>query len=57
MSVNWGNVGTQVAQAVEAAVGAGWQNASAGASTQFAAIIAAGQQIEQNRNAMKQVGV
>jgi len=54
MSVNWGNVRNQVAQAVEQVVGAGWPNAAAGASTQFAAIIAAGHLIEQNRNSMKQ---
>jgi hypothetical protein len=54
MAINWTNVLNQVEQAVGGVIGAAWQNASAGASTQFAAIIAAGQKIEQNKNAMQQ---
>jgi hypothetical protein len=54
MSINWQSVGSQLSQAVGGVVGSAWQNASGGASTQFAAVIAAGQQIEQNKDAMKQ---
>jgi hypothetical protein len=54
MTVNWTKVGSEVEVAVSGVVGAAWTNASAGASTQFAAIIAAGTQIENNRGSMKQ---
>jgi hypothetical protein len=54
MSVDWGAVGTGVKTAVAKLVGAAWQNAAAGASTQFAAVIAAGQSIERNKDTMSQ---
>ena len=54
MAINWNNVGTQIGQAVGGIVGTAWQNAASGASTQFAALVAVGQQIEQNKNTMQQ---
>jgi hypothetical protein len=49
MAINWTDVLSKVEQAVGGIVGPAWQNAS-GASTQFAAIIAAGQKIEKMQN-------
>jgi hypothetical protein len=54
MAVDWSSVSVQIANAVSGVVGPAWQNAAAGASTQFAALIAAGQQIEQNQNTLAQ---
>jgi hypothetical protein len=54
MSVNWATVTTGVEKAVGNVIGAAWQNAAAGASTQFAAVIAAGQSIENNKDTMSQ---
>jgi hypothetical protein len=54
VAINWTTVETQIAQAVAGIVGPAWQNAATGASTQFAAIIAAGKQIEADRNSMQQ---
>lgn len=50
MAINWTDVSSKVEQAVGGIVGPAWQNAASGASTQFAAIIAAGQRIEQMQN-------
>jgi hypothetical protein len=55
MAINWTNVGKQVEESVGQIVGPAWQNASSGASSQFAAIIAAGQRIEQNKDDMQQI--
>ncbi len=49
MAINWNTVETQIEQAVSGIVGGAWQNAGAGASAQFAAIIAVGKQIEQDQ--------
>jgi hypothetical protein len=54
MAINWTTVETQLEQAVKGVVGGAWQNASVGASAQFAAIIAVGKQIEADRNSMQQ---
>jgi hypothetical protein len=54
MAINWSSVGNQIGPAVGGIVGAAWQNAAAGASTQFAALVAAGAQIEANRDTMQQ---
>jgi|SRR5271166_179975 len=54
MAINWTTVETQIAQEVSGIVGGAWQNAAAGASAQFAAIIAVGKQIEQDRDSMQQ---
>lgn len=54
MPINWTLVESEVEQAVEVVIGAAWRTVSTGASTQFAALIAAGRQIEQNRNTMSQ---
>jgi hypothetical protein len=54
MAMNWSTVEIQIGQAGGGIVGAAWQNAAAGASTQFAAIIRAGKQIEADRKNMKQ---
>jgi hypothetical protein len=53
MAINWTLVGRQVEHAVGGIAGAEWTTAS-GASAQLAAIIAAGRQIEQNKDSMKQ---
>jgi hypothetical protein len=54
MAIDWSTVSSQMGTAVEDVVGPAWQNASTGASVQFAALIAAGQQIELNKDSMKQ---
>lgn len=54
MSVNWNTVTTQLEQSVGDAIGSAWSNARAGASAQFAAIIAAGKQVEKNKDSMTQ---
>lgn len=54
MAIDWSSVSVQITHAVSGVIGPAWQNAAAGASTQFAALIAAGQQIEQNRDALSQ---
>ena len=54
MSVNWNTVTTQLEKSVGDVVGPAWKTASAGASTQFAAIIAAGKQVEENKDSMTQ---
>lgn len=54
MTINWTNVATQLEKAVASIVGSAWQNASTGASTQLAAIVAAGRQIEQDKSSMQQ---
>lgn len=55
MAVNWSSVSGQIGHAVSGVVGPAWQNAAGGASTQFAALVAAGQQIEQNRDTLSQL--
>jgi hypothetical protein len=54
MTVSWTKTETLIEQAVSKTVGAAWQIASSGASTQFAALIAAGKQIEQKKDTLKQ---
>lgn len=54
MAVDWTTVGAEIEQAIGGVVGAGWRNASAGAATQVAAIIATGQQIEKTKDSMTQ---
>jgi hypothetical protein len=54
MAIDWSTVGSQMGTSVEGVVGAAWQNAATGASVQFAALVAAGQQIEFNKDSMKQ---
>jgi hypothetical protein len=49
MTINWSNAEKQIEKAVAGVIGAAWHNASTGASIQFAAIIAAGKQIERNQ--------
>jgi hypothetical protein len=52
MQMDWDVVGSEVEREVSSLVGSAWQNASAGASTQFASLLAAGKLIEQNRESM-----
>jgi hypothetical protein len=52
VAINWTTVGKDIAQAVSNVVGPAWQNASAGASVQFAEVIAAGEEIEQSQASM-----
>jgi len=52
--MNWDTVLTAVESAVKGVVGGAWGSVSAGASAQFAAIIAAGKQIEANQATMSQ---
>ncbi len=54
MAIDWSSVGNQMGASVKGVVGPAWQNASTGASVQFAALLAAGQQIELNKDSMKQ---
>ncbi len=54
MAIDWSSVGSQMGAAVKDVVGPAWQNASTGASVQFAALLAAGQQIELNKASMQQ---
>jgi len=54
MAINWTTVERQIEQAVKGVVGGAWQNAAAGASAQFAALIAVGKQIEADRDSMQQ---
>ena len=55
MAINWSTVLSQIGHTVAGIVGPAWRNASTGASTQFAALIAAGEQIELNKDSMQQV--
>jgi hypothetical protein len=54
MAIDWSSVGSQMGASVKGVVGPAWQNASTGASVQFAALLAAGQQIELNKDSMQQ---
>jgi hypothetical protein len=54
MAIDWSTVGSQMGTSVEEVVGPAWQNAATGASVQFAALVAAGQQIELNKDSMQQ---
>ncbi len=54
MAINWVTIETRIEQAVAGIFGAAWQNAASGASTQFAAIIAAGKQIGADQDSMQQ---
>jgi hypothetical protein len=50
MTINWNHVEKQMGKAVANAIGPAWQSVSTGASTQFAATIAAGKWIERNQD-------
>ena len=54
MAIDWSTVSSEMGTSVAGVVGPAWQNASTGASVQFAALVAAGQQIELNKDTMKQ---
>jgi hypothetical protein len=54
MAINWTTVESQIGREVGMTVGPAWQNAVHGASAQFAAIIAAGREIENGRDSMQQ---
>jgi hypothetical protein len=53
MAIDWSTVGSQMGTSVEGVVGPAWQNASKGASVQFAALVAAGQQIEIDKDTLQ----
>ncbi len=55
MAIDWGKVGTQLEKSVGGVVGGAWQNAAAGASAQFKAIVAVGQSIEQQKDSLTQL--
>jgi hypothetical protein len=54
MAIDWSTVGNQMGASVEDVVGPAWQNAATGATVQFAALVAAGQQIELNKDSMQE---
>ncbi|GEM_PF-6600994 len=54
MAINWNTVSTNVGQAVGKVLGGAWGTVSQGASTQIAAVVAAGQSIENNKDTMTQ---
>jgi hypothetical protein len=55
MAIDWTKVGTQLESSVGGVVGTAWKNAAAGASAQFKAIVAVGQNIEQQKDSLTQV--
>jgi len=55
MAINWSTVSADVSTAIGNVIGASWGSMSSGGSSQIAAIVAAGQSIENSRATMTQV--